>query len=302
MSSRSPSDSEHFAYDIGDLDPDELDASSERKVLADRAPDGVRRRSYDKAFEPAVAEGFLTVQAAWSRGSREAYAVGLQRRYELSNALALEVADNRVSLIEALEILDGQAMGALSELTDTRRRFRWELLPIAVAIAGILLLLGRYGEQLWEDQSRIARDMEQLSFAAAPKPPAASVRQRQDGTPAAGLTVRRDEFGRVTRVSAGRPVAVLEEICRLASSSGSCERMEVRHTEPHYPGRRIGRFATAHGDGEMWVVRIRLNRSSGRWFVGTGLRPLEPVPDGERGLPGLDPAPGHPSVLSASMR
>jgi len=290
MSPETPSDSKRFVYDSRDLDSDELDPPSERKILAERTPDGVRRSSYDKAFEPAVAEGFLTVQAAWARGSREAYAVGLQCRYQLSNALALKVADNRVSLIDALEILDRQAAGALSELTDTRRRFRWQLLPFAVVIAGILLLWGRYGEQLWEDQSRIALDMEQLSFAAVSQPPAAPVRQEQDGAPAAGLKVWRDEFGQVTQVSASRPIAVLEEICRLASSSGSCEWMEVRHTEPRYPGRRIGRFTAAHGDGEVWVVRIRLNRSSGRWFVGTGLRPVEPVPDGERGLLGLDPA------------
>jgi hypothetical protein len=284
MSPESPSGSKRFVHGTRDLDSDELDTPSERKILPDRTPDGVRRRSYDKAFEAAVAEGLLTVQAAWARGSREAYAVGLQCRYQLSNALALKVADNRVSLIDALEILDRQTAGALPEWTDTRGRFRWQLLTIAVVIAGILLLWGRYGEQLWEDESRNARDIEQLSFAAASQPPAVSVGQEQEESSAAGLMVRRDEFGRVTQISAGRPIAVLEEVCRLASLSGSCERMEMRHTEPRYPGHRIGRFAAAHGDGEFWVVRIRLNRSSGRWFVGTGLRPLEPVPDGGRGL------------------
>jgi len=302
MSANYPGSRRRFAYDIGDLDSDQVDSSEAREVLADRAPDGVRRRSYDKAFEPAVAEGLLTVQAAWSRGSREAYAVGLQRRYELSSALALDVADNRKSLIDALEILDRQEMGVLPELTGTRRRFRRQLLPVAVVIAGLLLVLGRYGGQMWERQGRIARDLEQLSFAAVSRPPAASVRQDQIGAPGPGLKVQRDELGRVTQVSAGKPTAVLEGICRLASSAGSCEWMQVRHTEPRYPGRRIGRFATAHDDGERWVVRIRLNRSSGHWFVGTGLRPIEPVPDDERAVTGLDRSLTHPSALSASLR
>jgi hypothetical protein len=265
MSPQPPRGSRRFAYDIGDLDSD---GSEARVVLADRAPDGVRRRSYDKAFEPAVAEGLLTVQAAWARGSREAYAVGLQRRYELSSSLALDVADNRRSLIDALEILDRQGTGMLPELTGTRRRFRWELLPVAVVIAGLLFFVGRYGGQMWERQGRIARELEQLSFAAVSRPPAASLRQEQIGTPALGLKVQRDEFGRVTQVTAGKPTAVLEEICKLASLSESCQWMQVRHTG----------------------------------FVGTGLRPIEPLPDDTRAVPPLDRLPVQPSTLSASVR
>ena len=70
MSSEFRKGARRFVYDLGDLDSEALDASEEPERLADRAPDGVRRRSYDSAFEPAVAEGLLTVQDAWARGSR----------------------------------------------------------------------------------------------------------------------------------------------------------------------------------------------------------------------------------------
>jgi len=285
-----------FAHDIGDLDADELAAAVEPNALADRAPDGVRRRSYDKAFEPAVARGLLTVQAAWARGSREAYAVGLQHRYQLTSALALEVADNSMTLLEALETLDRQNKGALSELTGTRTRFSWRLLPVALVMACALFVLARYGEGLWESHSRIGRELERLSFAAISKARPTSLRREPIGSPVVGPQVQRDELGRVTRVEGGRPIAVLEEICRLASASGSCPWMEVRHTEPRYPGLRIGRFAAGPGDGEIWAVMIRRNRSSGRWSVGTGLRPVQPFPEVDPRLPGLGPVPGRANV------
>ena len=52
MSPKYPGSRGRFVYDIGDLDADQVDPSEAREVLADRAPDGVRRRSYDKAFGP----------------------------------------------------------------------------------------------------------------------------------------------------------------------------------------------------------------------------------------------------------
>ena len=300
MNPESPTADRHPAYDIGAPDSDPGDTSKKHKVLADRAPDGVRRRTYDTAFEPAVAEGLLTVQDAWARGSREAYSIGLQRRYGLTSVLALDVADNRVSLHEALEILDRQASGTLFELTDTNPRTRWFWLPVAVMIAGSLLFLGRYGDQLWEHQVRVARELEQRSLTPASRPPAASARKRPIAVSAVGLKVLRDADGRVTMVSAGRPVAVLEEICRLASESGSCDWKELRQLQPRHAGHRVGRFAPVQDDGEIWVVRIHLNRSSGRWIAGTGLRPLEPVPDGMRERQILVPAPAHAPVLSAA--
>ena len=299
MSAQFSGSGDRTVYDIGDLEADGVIPEEELDVLAYRAPDGVRRQTYDKAFEPAVAEGLLTVQAAWARGSREAYGILLQRRYELSSNLALDVADNRISLLEALEILDRQKTGMLPDLGGSPRRLHWSMIPVAIVVVGLVILLGRYGEQLWESQGRIARELEQLSFAAAAPPPVSLAPQAQSATVAAGLKVQRDEVGRVTRVSAGKPSAVLEKICTLGSSSESCEWMEVHHTVPRYPGYRIGRFATSPDD--RWVVRIRLDRSAGRWFVGTGLRPIEPIPDnGEYPVPGLYPGGMPGSTLAAS--
>jgi len=293
MSTEAPVGSQAFAHDVGDLDAEELEGI-EPEALADRAPDGVRRRTYDKAFEPAVARGLLTVQAAWARGSRDAYAIGLQRRYQLTESLAYEVADNSLTLLEALEILDGHGGGALSELTGTRGGSSWRMVPVALVIAGVLFLVGRSYEQLWEEHGRAAREMEKLAFARMSKPRPDSVRpepiETRTSSSAPGPLVQRDELGRVTQVSAARPIAVLEEICRLASPSGVCRSLELGHTAPRYPGVWIGRFASGQ-DGETWAVLIRQNRSSGRWIVGTGLQPIQPIPADDPRLPGLDPVP-----------
>jgi hypothetical protein len=166
-----------------------------------------------------------------------------------------------------------------------------------VAIA--LFLATRYGVRSWDNQVRVARDLEKLSFATAARRPAASAVRQAIEPVASRLTVQRDEFGRVTRVSAGRPRAVLEELCRLASPSGSCAATELRHTEPSYPGHRIGRFTASEGGALGWVVRIRLDRASRRWFTGTGLRPIEPIPDdGKSPIPGISPGWRAPSMLS----
>jgi hypothetical protein len=282
MSSEFRKGARRFVYDLGDLDSEALDASEEPERLADRAPDGVRRRSYDSAFEPAVAEGLLTVQDAWARGSREAYSIGLQRRYELTPSLALEVADNRLSLHEALEILDRQLSGNLFEFTETDRRALWFWLLAAVVITGAVLFSARYGGQLWEHQVRVARELETRSLSSVSRPVAASAHKQPIVDSPAGLEVRRDADGRVTQVAAGRPGAVLEEICRLASASGSCQWKELQRLQPRHAGHRVGRFAPTRDGDEVWAVRIRRSRSSGRWIAGTGLRPLEPVPDDMR--------------------
>jgi hypothetical protein len=266
-------------HDLGDLDVDPIDAAVAPDVLPARAPDGMRRRSYDPAFEPAVAQGLLTVQAAWARGGREAYVVGLQHRYELTPTLAYEVADNSLTLLEALDILDRQNDGALPELTGTRSLQYRRLVPLVLVFVGALLFLGQFGERLWNEQGRVARGLEQLSFAVSSRLETSTVGRVLPEARAIRSKVERDEQGRITLVSGRKPSAVVEEICRLASSTGSCAWMEVRPMKPGHPGLRLGRFAAAPDDSERWSVLIRRNRSSGRWFAGTGLKPLQPFPE-----------------------
>jgi len=281
MSSHSPY--RRHVHDMGDLDAEELDGLVEPEALPDRAPDGVRRRSYDKAFEPAVARGLLTVQAAWARGSREAYAIGLQRRYHLTSTLALEVADNSMSLLDALEILDRQSGGALSELAGTRVRLYSRLVPVGLIVAGILILVGQFAARLWEEQSRTGRQLEQLSLALSARPQAAPAKREPAESSEVQLTVERDKQGRVTQVSGGKPGAVLDEICRMASPSGTCAWKQVRHSEPHQPSLRVGRFTAQPDDPEVWSVLIRRTRRSGLWTAGTGLQPLQPFPSEDAG-------------------
>jgi hypothetical protein len=300
MSGKFTGPGEYCSFDIGEADLEALDDSAQRNVLADRSPDGVRRRSYDRAFELAVAEGYLTVQEAWARGSRDAYIARLQRRYELTLDLAQKVADNHLSLMEALELLDCRASGNLPSWMEEPGWLRWQMLPIALLVAGGLFFLGRHSERMWENQIRVGRELERLSLSAAAASPAIFLPRGPVGSATTAPTVQREENGLVTRVSARRPSAVVEEVCRLASTDDSCAWMEVRHIQPrHHPGHRIGRFAGEAGG--IWIVRIRRDRASGDWYAGTGLRPLAPIPEGGGEGPKFDPAPAHASILSRPL-
>lgn len=234
--------------------------------------------TYDRHFETAVADGFLTVREARERGNRRAYADDLEQRYSLPPVVALQVADNRVRLREALEKLDRLTAPPI-RIPKPPRPFPWDRIVGAVAIACVVLALGHHVQRLWSDQVAVGRELELASFAAIDRL-AAQPAQTLSANPGSGVAVQRDELGRITRVSAGKPASVLETLCRIASGSTSCVWMELEKVEPRQAGRRVGRFVDAI-DGITWAVVIRRDLSSGRWLSGTGLRPIVPVPEAD---------------------
>jgi hypothetical protein len=64
---------------------------------------GEPNADYDRGFRKAVAGGHLTVKLAAMRGDRVKFASDLAREHGLPMHVAFELADNRISLREALE-------------------------------------------------------------------------------------------------------------------------------------------------------------------------------------------------------
>jgi hypothetical protein len=255
-------------------------------VAAPTHPD-VQRSHYDRKFEPAIREGFLSVQEAVRRGNRQAYAEELGRRYFLSADLALEVADNRTRLVDILR-RTGQIPGHPASRCERRGPARLQLMTL---LLGVLVLTGLFSVQQWQRQGEIARSMERVSLSAPGAAPS------EDASPASvaaledtRMSIERDEQGRITMVSARRPADVLAAFC-TATRGVTCVTKEIRPSEPRFPGRRLGYLTVTNTSDESRILPIRRDRRSGRWVAGNGLGPI--VSTGEDELAGKGGAVGE---------
>jgi hypothetical protein len=230
---------------------------------------------FDRSFEGAVHDGCLSAAEAVRRGNRQAYADHLRLRFRLTGEMALRVADNRVLLTDAL-----RASGRIPDMPRPRsgigRPVRLQLMTVTV---GLLALAGLFGVQNWQRQRETGRRLEMLQVAAPS--PAFPLETRLAAPVAATPTehplaaIERDEWGRVTKVSAGHPAGVVAALCE--SAVGSCDSTEVGPSDPPFPGLRLGRVTIASAPGETATLPIRRDRRSGRWIAGTGLAPIAAV-------------------------
>ncbi len=239
------------------------------------APDtpATKQAEYDRDLEPAVREGLLTVQEAIRRGNRRAYAEHLARRFRLSEDLALRVTDNRARLTDALRAT-GRIPGHPEPRggIDAPRR-----LQALTLVFGLLALSGLFGLSEWQRQREMGRRLEALQMSASQE-----LVPRTDSADAVAphgsrTSIERDDWGRITKVSAGHPADVLSALCE-ATPFGACGMMEIQPTEPPFPGRRVGRFSVRHATEQTEALTIRRDRETGRWVAGTGLRPIVSVP------------------------
>ena len=240
------------------------------------APDtpATKQAGYDRNFEPAVSEGLLTVEEAIRRGNRVAYAEHLAQRFRLSERLALRVTDNRARLADVL-----RATGKISGHPPPRGGIGApQRLQALTLVLGLLALSGLFGLHEWRHQREMGRRLEALQIPApqAEVPPTDST--HAVAPPRGSRTsIERDGWGRITKVSAGHPADVLSALCE-ATPFAACGMMEIRPTEPPFPGRRVGRFSVRHATEQTEALTIRRDRETGRWVAGTGLRPIVSAP------------------------
>ncbi len=232
-------------------------------------PDRLRKPRYDRAFEPAIRAGSLTVAEAVRRGSRDVYALRLIERYKLSRQLALAVTDNRAGLFDVLRET-GRIPGRPTPQGGLGRSGR---LQVWTACAGFVGLVALFGTHQWQRQTTMGRQLEKASLSAVRTGPV-ETSMPSTITPSArlGARVERTDEGRVISVSARNPADALSALC-AAIPGRECQTMKVVSTEPPFPGKRLGVYATVFTPEEIRTVAIRREGRSGRWFIRTAGAP-----------------------------
>ena len=240
--------------------------------IPDTAP--AKLAGYDREFEPAVLEGLLTVREAIGRGNRRAYAEHLASRFRLSEALALRITDNRARLTDVLRAT-GRIAGHPKAAAGIDAPGRLQALTM---VLGLIALSGLFGIQEWQRQREMGRWLEALQMPASQAPVLRTGSTNAVAPQNSQTSIERDEWRRVTKVSAGHPSEVLDALCE-PTPLGACGIMEIQPTEPPFPGRRVATFAVIHRVEQSQSIEIRRDRETGRWVAGTGLKPIIAVPE-----------------------
>ena len=253
------------------LDRGERPATNDRNSGVERARAAPRRARFDRAFEKTVRAGYLTIPEAVQRGQRDAYAADLQSRFDLSLDLALRVTDGRMRLGNAVEErARRRAVAQAGPPVNLRRIAAILTLVVFVAVFFNASRLARLKD--------VVRKLERTAAAATTQ--AAVQPDGADSTSSGGeqsrSRVERDADEWVTRVTAAHPAEALATYCAEATPGSRCVSLDIVPVTPSFPGRRLGRF-TLYIDGPTWLVPIRRDRGSGRWVIGTGLRPIVPT-------------------------
>jgi len=213
---------------------------------------------YDRAFQSAIDDGLLSARQATERGQRNTLVALLASRHRLSQAVAGDVADNRISLLEALR---SRKPTAGTVRAGARR-------GVAAPLAVLLLLIGAIGIAAATRESRV-------------RPMAG----RGTTGPFGATEVRTTSDGGIVQVLGPDPKSVLRAYC--AASEHPLEPLEIVPLAHDGERSRLGLLRDPRHPAELQAITIREDRASGRWRAGEGSRALRPrpAPDGaERAL------------------
>ncbi len=223
------------------------------------------RQAYDRAFQPAIDAGLLSTLEATRRGQRTAYAEAIVRRHELPMGLALEIADNRKSLLTSLRERknDVRAEIVASVPRGPGRYLGWAAAGLAVVSVSLYLAYASPGQD-----ATVLRDMTVL-----------------------GAEVRMDDRGHVVRVAATTPKAVLGAYCASLKGTALLEPVGIIPSTRGEGESRLGLFRERARRNRLYSFDIMENRAAGRWIAGDGRSPIPTtaVPPGvlaEEKIPG----------------
>jgi len=250
--------------------------------------------SYDPGFAAAVRDGCLTAQQALERGDRKALALRLSQRHRLPMELAFRVAENRVTVHQAL-----QQKAVLEAKEPPRPQTSvshgvWNFMTFSVG-ALILAGLGVHVYHVWGDYLA-QRGMAMLE----PTPAAASTRAYVTApaeppavpAPPPPMTVpKTDSTGQVVEVVGPDPRSVLISFCMTGRQSGRREAVEIAPTSPPDASARWGVFRSQDSSAiPLRAILIRKDQRTGRWSAGDGRTPImteapPALPPGTRTVP-----------------
>jgi len=223
-------------------------------------------------FIPAVADGYLSVRQALERGDRVAFASRLTRRHGMSLDLAFQVADNRLSLREALTM---HAAAGSPKIGATEPHARASGRKVWLSFIGATLLVA-VAALMW------------IGFANSPE--VDDSRGSAVGARTAAwkhVELQTDELGRIVSISAPDPTAVLRGFCQPKPSQQRCEPVEIRAAVSGAPGLRWGIFRATGKNLGLRAIEIRRGGTVRSWTAGDGSEPIDEVaaPESPPGTP-----------------
>jgi len=243
--------------------------------------------NYDPGFRSAVENGTLTRQQAVQRGDRVAYASRFAERHDLDMNLAFMIADNEITLAEALQRKTAPEVTA-DTLPDpgpsTVRR-----LPLAgsLALALAALCAWAYWSGSWDrgrDNSAGTVTPESHPFGAStptevtsatPRPPAATEAEARSTAPApSSVELVENENGTLTQVSGPDPQSVLEAFCWHPRNRARLSPRSLTPSAVQSSGDQIGLIADLEHGSAVKAVVISRDPRSRRWRIGNGQTPI----------------------------
>ena len=251
--------------------------SPAKPVHPDRLP---ALPDFDLKFAKAITEGHLTLQQAMTRGNRDAFAARLTRRHGLSEDVAYQVTDNRLSLREAMRQKEEQdeestnAADLISAASKPRRapasRVQ-KLVVFGLAALGVSVVIWT----TWSDRSVEERRPEQQpnvasaqSTASESETAAVPVLDAENDAPSGRIEVRTDEAGRILEVNGPDPTSVLAAYCEAAPADLGLAPIEITNTVPRFRNARLGTFRDFAALDSDYAIRIRKDWRTGRWIAG----------------------------------
>jgi len=207
------------------------------------------KASFDRSFADAVEAGHLSPQQAAMRGKREVFAEKLVQRHQITTEQALDVADNKIPLLEAVR--RNERVETI-EFEPPRRRFPYLKLLLAVgttlalAAAAIVVIIAQYPDV----------DVEPIRKQKVASKSSQVIASLQEVV----TDVVYDDNGLATEITGGNPEAVLYAYCRSAKPF-KAEPVSLQAAGKDWNGLYRSR-------GVLYSIRIRWDASRLLWVTG----------------------------------
>jgi hypothetical protein len=250
--------------------------------------------SFDTGFAEAVRDGCLTPQQATERGDRRGLALRLAQRHRLSMELALRVADNRMTVHQAVQQKAAREAKEPPRPQTSVSHGVWNFTVFSVG-AMILAGLGVHVYHVWGDYlaQRGMAILQPAPAAAAPRAHIPAPAEAPPGiAPPPPLTVpKSDSTGQLVEVVGPDPKSVLISFCMSGRQSGRREAIEIAPTVPPDASARWGLFRNLDNPSmPPRAILIRKDARTGRWSAGDGRTPImtetpPPPPPGTKPVP-----------------
>lgn len=259
--------------------------------------------AYDEGFSEAIRDGCLTAQQAIDRGDRQALVSRLAARHLLPMDLALQAADHRITIRQAIQLRVARANQERSTEPGGGRSGLLKLAAVIVGTAAILTLAAVRVQGLrgGEENPGSAVDSAGASTDAGTgttRPEPALMRLLPDESERVQVgttTSKSDAEGRLLKVAGPDPRSVLAGFCTSGRRSDLKEAVGIAELGPRFPGERLGIFRNPTlSNLPPRAIRIQKDAQTGEWIAGDGVKPIpsEPVLGS---TPAVEAKPKEPS-------